>query len=55
MWSLQVEAKALPEGLANPFSNAFIMAETDLLSTDAAQRDVKFETARCWMMKNPKV
>ena len=49
----QNEAQALPEGPANPFSNAFIMAETDLLTTAVAQRDVCFATARCWRMKNP--
>ncbi len=43
----QVEARALPEGPSNPFHNAFIMHEEELLTTGQAQRDVNFGTARC--------
>ncbi|GAX75117.1 hypothetical protein CEUSTIGMA_g2561.t1 [Chlamydomonas eustigma] len=51
----ETEAVALPEGPQNPFSNAFIMADTDLLTTGTAQRDVNFATARSWRIKNPNV
>lgn len=51
----QVEAQPLPEGPSNPFCNAFVMQETELLSTSQAQRDVNFATARCWTIKNPGV
>lgn len=45
----------LPEGPSNPYANAFVMHETDLLTTGEAQRDVNFATARCWTIKNPRV
>lgn len=51
----QVEAQPLPEGPSNPFCNAFVMQETELLTTGQAQRDVNFATARCWTIKNPGV
>lgn len=53
--TLQVESVPVPIGPGNPAGNAFLMQETDLLTTDTAQRDAHFPTARHWRIKNPNV
>jgi Copper amine oxidase, enzyme domain len=45
--------EAVPEGPQNPYGNAFIAVETELLTESAAQRVADPLSSRIWKIKNP--
>ena len=52
---LQVEAELLPEGKDNPWGNAFVKRETDLLNESTSGRLVDPMKSRFWKIRNPAV
>ena len=51
----QVEAELLPEGEDNPWGNAFVKKETDLVDESTSGRVVDCLKSRFWKIKNPAV
>lgn len=51
----EVDAELVPHSPGNRHGNAFRPKETDLLSTQQAQRDQAPEVARSWKIRNPEV
>ena len=51
----QVEAELLPAGKDNPWGNAFVKKETDLVDESTSGRVVDCLKARFWKIKNPTV
>ena len=51
----QVEAELLPAGKDNPWGNAFVKKETDLVDESTSGRIVDCLKARFWKIKNPAV
>ena len=49
----QVEAELLPEGKDNPWGNAFVKKETDLLNESTSGRLVDPMKSRFWKIRNP--
>jgi primary-amine oxidase len=52
---MQVDAVPMPSGSDNPHCNGFTAVETDLTSTEAAQRLTAPDKGRIWKIKNPAV
>ena len=52
---LQVEAELLPEGKDNPWGNAFVKKETDLVNESTSGRMVDPMKSRFWKIRNPTV
>ena len=52
---LQVEAELLPEGKDNPWGNAFVKKETDLVNESTSGRLVDPMKSRFWKIRNPAV
>ena len=52
---LQVEAELLPEGKDNPWGNAFVKRETDLVNESTSGRLVDPMKSRFWKIRNPAV
>ena len=52
---MQVEAELLPPGKDNPWGNAFVKKETDLVDESTSGRVVDCLKARFWKIKNPSV
>ena len=51
---LQVDVELLPAP-ENPWGNAFVKKETDLVDEQQAQRMIDASKARTWLVKNPAV
>lgn len=49
---MEMNAKLVPPGPQNPYSNAFVMEHTHFMTEKEAQRNVNYETARCWHIVN---
>ena len=52
---MEMNSKAVPQGTANPYGNAFYVEHTHFMSELQAQRNVNYESARCWHIMNPSV
>jgi primary-amine oxidase len=52
---MEMNSKAVPEGVANPYGNAFYVDHTHFMTEKEAQRNVNYESARCWHIMNPAV
>jgi primary-amine oxidase len=52
---MQVEAELLPLGKDNPWGNAFVKKETELVDESTSGRVVDCLKARFWKIKNPSV
>ena len=50
-----MEAELLPEGKDNPWGNAFVKRETDLVDESTSGRVVDCLKSRFWKIKNPAV
>jgi primary-amine oxidase len=50
---VEMNSTPLAAGPDNPWSNAFAMLETPLLSERLAQRSMNLETSRRWIVENP--
>ena len=49
---MEMNGKLVPPGDQNPYSNAFVMEHTHFMHEKEAQRDVNYQTARCWHIVN---
>jgi len=50
---VEMNSTPLPAGPRNPWSNAFSMLETPLLTERQAQRSINLDTSRRWIIENP--
>jgi primary-amine oxidase len=49
----EMNTRALPAGLANPYLNGMLMEETPLRNEREAQRQMNLQAARTWIVLNP--
>jgi primary-amine oxidase len=49
---MEMNAKLVPPGASNPYSNAFVMEHTHFMTEKEAQRSINYETARSWHIVN---
>jgi primary-amine oxidase len=49
---MEMNAKLVPPGKMNPYSNGFVMENRHFMMEKEAQRSVNYETARCWHIVN---
>lgn len=52
---MEMNSKLVPPGKDNPYSNGFVVAHTHFMTEQQAQRDVNYESARCWHIMNNNV
>jgi primary-amine oxidase len=52
---MEMNSKAVPPGTANPYGNAFYVENTHFMNELQAQRNINYESARCWHIMNPSV
>jgi primary-amine oxidase len=52
---MEMNSKAVPPGTANPYGNAFYVEHTHFMTEKEAQRNINYESARCWHIMNPAV
>lgn len=52
---MEMNSKAVPLGTANPYGNAFYVEHTHFNKEQEAQRNINYESARCWHIMNPAV
>lgn len=52
---MEMNAKLVPPGKENPFSNAFVVEHTHFMKEMEAQRNVNYESSRCWHIMNSQV
>jgi primary-amine oxidase len=52
---MEMNSKAVPLGTANPYGNAFYVEHTHFMNELQAQRNINYESARCWHIMNPSV
>ena len=49
---MEMNAKPVPPGKLNPYSNAFVMEHTLFKTEKEARRSINYETSRCWHIIN---
>ena len=49
---MEMNSQPVPPGKANPYNNAFVVGHTHFMTERQAQRDVNYESARCWHIVN---
>ena len=49
---MEMNAKLVPPGKQNPYSNGFVVEHTMFMNEKEAQRSVNYETARSWHIEN---
>ena len=52
---MEMNARAVPPGSSNPYGNAFYVDHTHFMTELQAQRNINYETSRCWHIMNPAV
>ena len=52
---MEMNAKLVPPGKDNPYSNAFVVEHTHFMTELEAQRSVNYESGRCWHIENNQV
>ena len=49
---MEMNSKAVPAGASNPYGNAFVVEHTHFMTEKQAQRNVNYQSARCWHIMN---
>ncbi len=49
---MEMNSALVPPGKDNPYSNAFVVHDTHFMTELQAQRNVNYESARCWHIMN---
>jgi primary-amine oxidase len=52
---MEMNSQAVPPGKDNPYGNAFVVGHTHFMTEQQAQRDINYESARCWHIMNTSV
>lgn len=52
---MEMNARLVPPGKDNPYSNAFVVEHTHFMKELDAQRSVNYESSRCWHIENTQV
>jgi primary-amine oxidase len=52
---MEMNSQLVPVGKDNPYGNAFTVGHTHFMTEQQAQRDVNYESARCWHIMNTSV
>jgi primary-amine oxidase len=52
---MEMNAKLVPPGKDNPYSNAFVVEHTHFMKELEARRSVNYESSRCWHIENTQV
>jgi primary-amine oxidase len=52
---MEMNSQPVPPGKDNPYGNAFVVGHTHFMTEQQAQRNVNYESARCWHIMNTSV
>ena len=52
---MEMNSRLVPPGKDNPYGNAFTVGHTHFMTEQQAQRDINYESARCWHIMNTNV